>query len=94
MDVTTLLNAASGPALFVVALVVIVKVLWSDRRAEKLVDAVIRQLQIDVANLGMQLAWEQDRRVDLENTITRAGHQLPPARPRPILLTATAGADL
>jgi len=86
-DVTTLLGAASGPALFVVALVVIVKVLWSDRRAEKLVDTVIRGLQLDVANLRTELAWEQDRRLTLEGVMSSSGIALPPARPRPVPLT-------
>ncbi len=90
MDVTALLNAASGPALFLVALVVIVKVLWSDRRAEKLTVSVITKLQTDVSNLGMQLAWEQDRRADLENALTAAGLTIPPARPRPVLIVTTA----
>ena len=86
-DLTALLGTASGPALFLVALVVIVKVLWSDRRAEKLTGSLIDALNLRVANLELQLAWEQDRRGDLENTITDGGLPLPPARARPVLFT-------
>lgn len=89
MDLTALISNVSGPAVFVVALVLIARELLRDRRAEKDRAAYTEQLLADVAMLKADNGWMSARLNDLESALVRAGVQLPDERPRPALLALT-----
>lgn len=83
-----LVNAAPGAVATVVALVVIARVLWTDRRADQRTEADNARLRREVAHLRADLEWALARVLLVEATLVRAGIELPegPPRPAPLML--------
>lgn len=86
-EILQVLNTGAGGAVLLVALVVITKVLWTDRRADERTDDDNRRLRREVAQLRADLEWERDRRRVVETTLLHSGLTLPPEPPRPSLPT-------
>ena len=69
--------------MLVLALLVFVRVMWTDRKAERRLDDYTHALEARVAQLEQQLEHERGRRRAVESAMVAAGVQLPPESPIP-----------
>ena len=82
-ELDVLLTQATGAAVLTLALLTFVRMMWTDRKAERRLDAYTHQLEARVAQLEQQLEHERGRRRTVESAMVAAGVQLPPESPIP-----------
>lgn len=82
-EIPQLLNVAAGGAVLLVCLVVIVRVLWADRRADKRIDRYVEALEHRLDAAEVRLEHETVRRRQLEALLIANGINVPPEVPTP-----------